>query len=82
MVDIPAVLAAGLPNITANDFSGNPNTGGSGAIYNAGNSDNTVGAGQTYWRLYAFDARRSNEIYGNSDTVQPPALQLIPQIKF
>lgn len=23
-----------------------------------------------------------NSIYGNSDTVQPPALQLIPQIKY
>ena len=29
-----------------------------------------------------FDARRSNLIYGNSDTVQPPAIQLIPQIKY
>lgn len=79
---MPAVIEPGLPNITADDFGGNPNSGGSGAIYNAGDSDNTVGTGQSYWRQYAFDARRSNEIYGNSDTVQPPALALIPQIKY
>lgn len=30
----------------------------------------------------AFDASRSNAIYGNSTTVQPPALQLVAQIKY
>lgn len=29
-----------------------------------------------------FDASHSNPIYGNSNTVQPPAIQLIPQIKY
>lgn len=29
-----------------------------------------------------FDASKSNPIYGNSATVQPPAIQLIPQIKY
>lgn len=29
-----------------------------------------------------FDASRSNSIYGASDTVQPPAITLIPQIKY
>lgn len=29
-----------------------------------------------------FDASRSNPIYGASDTVQPHALLLIPQIKY
>lgn len=29
-----------------------------------------------------FNASDGNAIYGNSDTVQPPALCLIPQIKF
>lgn len=31
---------------------------------------------------YGFDASKSNPIYGNSSTVQPPAIQLIPQIKY
>lgn len=29
-----------------------------------------------------FDANLSNTVYGTSDTVQPPALVLIPQIKY
>ena len=29
-----------------------------------------------------FDARRSSSIYGASTTVQPPAITLIPQVKF
>lgn len=29
-----------------------------------------------------FKASDSNPIYGNSNTVQPPAIQLIPQIKY
>ena len=30
----------------------------------------------------AFNAQQDNGIYGKSDTVQPPVIQLIPQIKF
>lgn len=30
----------------------------------------------------AFDASLSNPIYGNSNTVQPPTIQLLPQIKY
>lgn len=29
-----------------------------------------------------FSANRSSSIYGASETVQPPALQIIPQIKY
>lgn len=29
-----------------------------------------------------FDAARANQIYGKSNTVQQPALSLIPQIRF
>lgn len=32
--------------------------------------------------LYTWDLSKSNSIFGKSNTVQPPALQLIPQIKF
>ena len=31
---------------------------------------------------FIFDASLSNKIYGNSDTVQPPAIVLIPQVKY
>lgn len=30
----------------------------------------------------SIDASYSNPIYGNSNTVQPPAIQLVPQIKY
>lgn len=36
----------------------------------------------TVWGTINFNASRSNEIYGSADTVQPPALSLIPQIKY
>lgn len=29
-----------------------------------------------------FDASRSNDIYGAADTIQPPSIALIPQIRF
>lgn len=29
-----------------------------------------------------FKASKANPIYGNSNTVQPPAIVLIPQIKY
>ena len=29
-----------------------------------------------------FKASRSSAIYGKSDTVQPPAIQLIPQLRY
>ena len=32
-----------------------------------------------YWR---FNAQAYNAIYGNSETVQPASLQLLPQIKY
>ena len=38
---------------------------------------NIIGAG-----TLKFTAPNSNKIYGASSTVQPPALQLIPQIRF
>lgn len=35
-----------------------------------------------YFTSIVFDASQSNSIYGNSTTVQPPAIQLIPQIRY
>lgn len=75
---------AGLPNITGSCYprivQANKNTG---AFYNVG-TDTTLGGiastknvGYTY-----FDASRSNPIYGNSATVQPPALTMKMIIKY
>ena len=39
-------------------------------------------AGQTVQGTNKFNASKSNSIYGNSNTVQPPAIILIPQMKY
>lgn len=80
-------IGAGLPNITGTIFgvlayntSYDP-----GALY-IEEADNLG----TLWHSSSdcgnapvhIDASRSNAIYGASDTVQPPALALIPQIKY
>lgn len=57
----------------------------SGAItlktWQAGRASSAYGD-DWYDGTYGFDAHNSNPIYGNSSTVQPPAIQLIPQIKY
>lgn len=75
------IKSAALPNIT----------GSFGNIYyqNATGAF-THGASGQYGHadaMYAdsiiqFDASRSSNIYGKSSTVQPPAICLIPQIKY
>lgn len=76
------VKNAGVPNITGS--FGGFNKELSGAYYS---NNETMGMGwngtdyQVPRKVY-FDASRSNSIYGNSTTVQPPAIQTIVCIKF
>lgn len=67
-------IAAGLPNITGQFTTGAYATGTmSGAFEDAGTT--AKGASGTDGRKNAtFDASRSSSIYGNSTTVQPPAI--------
>lgn len=81
-----AAVEAGLPNITG-VLSGNgfysDTTGALCCIWektsyrNANNSSYH----DAYYQVN-FNAARSSTIYGNSDTVQPPAIKLIAQIKY
>ena len=86
-----ASIAAGLPNITGRVGQG------SGSMFNTayctgafqGSAENASvkNKGASEYRPidsgYAtFDASRSNQIYGASDTVQPPAIKLIPIIRY
>ena len=82
--DSTGVVAAGLPNITGdvtadrvayNNSNGALTFGNYGVINDADYSKNGN-------RTIYFNASASNPIYGNSKTVQPPALQLIPQTKY
>lgn len=83
--DSPAVLAAGLPNITGQYYAV---VGGGITVNGAFTGSWTDSSGQTsggggYNRVHlVVDASKSNAIYGASNTVQPPAIVLIPQIKY
>ena len=74
-----AVKAAGLPNITGASLIAGYSA--SGAFYNGSSNGYNANSNRSNRQLL-FSASLSNSIYGNSNTVQPPALQLIPQIKF
>ena len=86
-------VGAGLPNITGETVEGYllsqrvenpPSFYAKGVIHLESATENGAGPGaekQNYARL-KIDASRSNPIYGASDTVQPPAIALIAQIKY
>ena len=70
-------VSAGLPNITG--AFDRPNRNGAGAATGAFSNGASVGGyardGVVDSSLVNFDASNSNSIYGNSDTVQPEAIQ-------
>lgn len=89
---VGTVKKAGLPNITgetgyrtSNDVNYH-NTINGAFTHHSGDKRYALawGSGQTNpaYPLITFDASRSNSIYGSSDTVQPPALTLLPCIKY
>lgn len=85
--DSPAVLAAGLPNIqgTLTGLAYRTNyygvgTGVFSTSRSGGQSSLTLDGVAN--DLINFNATNSNSIYGASNTVQPPAIVLIPQIKY
>jgi hypothetical protein len=94
--NVVSTVDAGVPNITgvaplviagstynAGVFLDTP----SGAFQDRGSSvigkmQTAGGTTGTLNAALAFNASKSNSIYGSSTTVQPPALTLIPQIKY
>lgn len=83
------VKEAGLPNIWGKSNFGSSacflDRGEHGAIYTVDDMYNGVPSPtSTKYNVsknFEFDASRSNSIYGNSDTVQPPAITLRPIIR-
>lgn len=86
--DTPSKINAGLPNIVGSlrsiFITNQSETAYSGSFY-------ATNTGVTYMKDTSgtivdckgnFDASKSNSIYGNSNTVQPPSIVLIPQIKY
>lgn len=87
--DNPSKINAGLPNIVGNmDISvvSGKSIEPNGCFYHQNLQDNTnmtrFTDATTELVTPLIDASRSNSIYGNSTTVQPPAIVLIPQIKY
>ena len=73
------VKEAGLPNVTGEfDSISNITAGAFTSTIQTG----AINSGTQYaFTKKTLDASRSNPIYGASDTVQPPALTLLPCIK-
>ena len=80
-------IEAGLPNATGSTggFYGGAGSNGNGALSSSGSSATvfiTNGySGSSNDRTIQLDLSQANTIYGASDTVQPPALTLLPCIK-
>ena len=80
-------VAAGLPNITGRISSGSVGfgiTGNSldGSFYKKEKASAAFNFYSADGYFAGFDASKSNPIYGASATVQPPAIKLIPIIKY
>lgn len=82
--DTPSKMEAGLPNITGYAYvSAGDNHSSSGSLYYTGETVSRGRDGSNWidFKLY-LDASKSSSIYGNAETVQPPSIVLIPQIKY
>lgn len=85
LTNIGKSVEAGLPNITGLAYSNNPSAGSSyynnheGAFGNGGDIASvryaTPGPAHEINAALSFDASRSSEIYGKSNTVQPPSVK-------
>lgn len=69
-------VSAGLPNITGSFSTASDKNLGNGAFSWTTNKYATNGGGQGGQWGINFSAKKSNSIYGNSTTVQPPATQM------
>ena len=85
-----ASVAAGLPNITGTtkmgfilgNLSGIAPTGDGAVTVKIVDSLSNYDAGRAARSTVGIDASKSNPIYGASSTVQPPAIKLIPIIRY
>lgn len=81
-------VEAGLPNITGGPLAPfrtvkGKSTDAGALMQHADQGVHTEGGGDYQEAVsITFDASRSNPIYGASETVQPPALTMIAQIKY
>ena len=83
--DIPVKVEAGAPIIKGTLWTayaqGNPKPTGA-FTQSTPITGSNIGSPTLFWNEYTLDASRCSTVFGNSDTIQPPAIQLIPQIKY
>ena len=79
--DIQRIISSGIPNITG-EFNTLYVAHGTGAFAPGNINIWSTNGASTDNNNITFDASRCSSVYGNSDTVQPPAFALIPQIKY
>lgn len=77
------VKDAGLPNITGQLTNATGvSAGAAGAFKISGTGTAVFGDGNYLFTHVNFDASKSSSVYGNSDTVQPKSITLIPCGKY
>ena len=79
---VGTVKDAGLPNITGWFAAEGGPRDASGALSITTYSSWSYGSSFAAGHKVSLDASKSSSIYGNSETVQPPALTLLPCIKY
>ena len=87
--NVGSTVQAGLPNISGKFWAARtgrgdlPGTVANGAFSEAGRWSAQVhnGANDDWGSVYQLDASKSSAVYGRSNTVQPPAVRLLPCIK-
>ena len=91
---VGTVKSAGLPNISGNIGTDVPGKGNIRMLGDGAFTPNTSmpstnilftnegSKEEVFYTKYKFNASLSNSIYGNSETVQPPTLTLLPCIKY
>ena len=85
-----ASVSAGLPNITGKtvggfilgNVTGVVPTGTGSVTVETTDATTSYGTGRAVRSLIGIDASKSSPIYGASATVQPPAIKLIPVIRY
>ena len=82
--NIGSTVEAGLPNITgAINMNGIKYSGSASGVFVATNAGGSGGCHElgTKRASISFDASRSSDVYGNSTTVTPPSIKLLPCMK-
>ena len=81
-VSAGTTISAGLPNVTGNVTSNVGDASASGALQSAEASFVPVGYSGKGSSNLTLNAANSSSVYGNSTTVQPAAITVLPIIKY